>query len=75
LREIRDDGRVLGFAERERWLSRRSCLRVADHIAYPRPMKYTLTILAVLACLSAQGCVASDKALTPPDHVIDPRGQ
>lgn len=38
-------------------------------------MKYTLTILAILACLSAQGCVASDKALTPPDHVIDPRGQ
>jgi hypothetical protein len=31
-----------------------------------------MTIIAVLLCLGAQGCV-TDKKLTPPDSVLDPR--
>jgi hypothetical protein len=30
--------------------------------------------LAVLVCLGTQGCV-TDRKLTPPDHVLDPRGR
>lgn len=37
-------------------------------------MRKAVTVIAVLLCLGAQGCV-TDKKLTPPDHVIDPRGQ
>jgi hypothetical protein len=37
-------------------------------------MRYLMTIMLVLACLAAQGCV-TDKKLTPPDSVLDPRGQ
>jgi hypothetical protein len=37
-------------------------------------MRKAVTVIAVLFCLGAQGCV-TDKKLTPPDHVIDPRGQ
>jgi hypothetical protein len=37
-------------------------------------MRHIMTIcLVALACL-AQGCV-TDKKLTPPDSVLDPRGQ
>ena len=43
--------------------------------AIARRMRYAMTILAVLFCLGTQGCVSSDKKVTPPDHVIDPRGQ
>jgi hypothetical protein len=37
-------------------------------------MRYAMAIIAVLLCLGAQGCV-TDKKLTPPDAVLDPRGQ
>jgi hypothetical protein len=38
-------------------------------------MRYVMAIIAVLFCLCAQGCGTSDKKITPPDHVLDPRGQ
>jgi hypothetical protein len=37
-------------------------------------MRHVITIVAVLLCLGATGCV-TDKKLTPPDGVLDPRGQ
>jgi hypothetical protein len=37
-------------------------------------MRYLFTMLAVLAVLGASGC-ASDTKLTPPEHVLDPRGE
>ncbi len=37
-------------------------------------MRYVATIILVLGCIAAQGCV-TDKKLTPPDSVLDPRGQ
>ena len=37
-------------------------------------MRYAMTIIAVLLCVTAHGC-ATDKHLTPPDSVLDPRGQ
>jgi hypothetical protein len=37
-------------------------------------MRNVATIILVLACIAAQGCV-TDKKLTPPDSVLDPRGQ
>jgi len=36
-------------------------------------MRYILAMLAVLFCLGVQGCV-TDKAVMPPDHVLNPRG-
>jgi hypothetical protein len=49
-------------------------LCLAANFAYCAGMKYALAILAVLACLGAQGCApATNKP--PPDHVLDPRGQ
>jgi hypothetical protein len=37
-------------------------------------MRTALAFAAVLLCLGTQACV-TDKKLSPPDHVIDPRGQ
>jgi hypothetical protein len=37
-------------------------------------MRYILAMLVVLICVGAQGCV-SDKPMTPPDSVLNPRGQ
>jgi hypothetical protein len=42
--------------------------------AYWLGMRYLITIIIVLGCLGAQGCV-TDKKLTPPESVMDPRGQ
>ena len=42
--------------------------------AYCLGMRNFMTIIIVLGCLGAQGCV-TDKKLTPPDSVMDPRGQ
>ncbi len=50
-------------------------LRSGCITAICRRMRYAMTILAVLFCLGNAGCVSSDKKVTPPDHVIDPRGQ
>ena len=41
---------------------------------YWRCMRYAMTIIAVLLCVTVHGC-ATDKHLTPPDSVLDPRGQ
>ena len=38
-------------------------------------MRYVIAVIAALFCLGAQGCGTSDKKITPPDHVLDPRGQ
>ena len=37
-------------------------------------MRYAMTIIAVLLCVTAHGCV-TDRQLTPPDSVLDPREQ
>ena len=37
-------------------------------------MRYAMTIIAVLLCVTAHGRV-TDRQLTPPDSVLDPRGQ
>jgi hypothetical protein len=38
-------------------------------------MRYLMVLVAILVCLGAAGCVSSDKKITPPDSVLDPRGQ
>lgn len=35
-------------------------------------MRHVLALATALICLGAQGCVS--QKLTPPDHVMDPRG-
>jgi hypothetical protein len=52
---------------------RHKCLARATIGPYPGAMRHVLTLLAILVCCAAQGCV-TDKKLSPPDHVIDPRG-
>jgi hypothetical protein len=37
-------------------------------------MRHVIIIVTVLLCLGATACV-TDKKLTPPDAVLDPRGQ
>jgi hypothetical protein len=51
-------------------------LAVASELspAYWVCMRYAIAMLLALTCLSAQACV-TDKKLTPPDSVLDPRGQ
>ena len=41
---------------------------------YVHAMRYLVSLLALLVCLGTNGCV-TDKKLTPPDSVLDPRGQ
>jgi len=37
-------------------------------------MRCLVSLLALLVCLGTHGCV-TDKKLTPPDSVLDPRSQ
>jgi hypothetical protein len=37
-------------------------------------MRFLIVVGAVLYCVGFQGCVSSERKLTPPDHVLDPRG-
>jgi len=39
---------------------------------YLQSMRYLVSLLALLVCLGTHGCV-TDKKLTPPDSVLDPR--
>lgn len=37
-------------------------------------MRTIITIVMVMLCLGVQGCV-TDKRLTPPDSILDPRSE
>jgi hypothetical protein len=49
-------------------------LRVANCRLICGGMRYAMALIVVLTCLGVQGCV-TDKKLTPPDSVMDPRNQ
>ena len=50
------------------------CLNRPLYWGYLQPMRYLVSLLALLVCLGTHGCV-TDKKLTPPDSVLDPRSQ
>ncbi len=43
-------------------------------MAFSASMRYAMIALAIAACLTVTGCV-TDKVVTAPDHVLDPRGR
>jgi hypothetical protein len=50
------------------------CLIRPLYWGYLQAMRYLVSLLALLVCLGTHGCV-TDKKLTPPDSVLDPRSQ
>jgi len=69
---MRDSAR--GNLSNFHWITHTLGLRAAAAAFIGGRMRYAMTIIVVLLRVTMHGC-ATDKHLTPPDSVLDPRGQ